>query len=190
MSEVSWVQRLQSGDRSALDPLYFAYATPAIRTAFLITRNRAAAEDAVQESFVQVLRSIASLRNPVSFRPWFYRIVVNTAKRSARNARRTLPLETPLSEQVDLSSAEPDEAVIGTEEVDEIRAAIGSLPESYREILVLRYYTDLSETEIAQTLGLPTGTVKSRLHRAREALAARLHDPGPRGVRRDSREEG
>lgn len=176
MDERSWVQRLQSGDRSALGPLYTAYASRAIRTAFLITRNRAAAEDAVQEAFVQVLRTIGSLRDLGAFRPWFYRILVNAAKRSTRRAWRILPLAQPQEERTDLGPS-PDEVAIGLEESAQVRAALASLPESQREILVLRYYTDLSEAEIAEALGVPAGTVKSRLHRAREALAARLADP-------------
>lgn len=178
MSEDTWIQRLQTGDRSALGPLYAAYATTAIRTAFLITRHQAAAEDAVQEAFVQVLRSVGSLRDPAVFRPWFYRIVVNAAKRAARNSYRAVPTAQPLGEQVDLTTARPEEAVIGLEEVEQVRSAIAALPEAHREILVLRYYTDLSEAEITQTLGVPAGTVKSRLHRAREALAARLKRAG------------
>lgn len=181
MDERSWVQRLQSGDRSALGPLYTAYATPAIRTAFLITRNRAAAEDAVQEAFVQVLRTIGALRDPAAFRPWFYRIVVNAAKRSARKAWRLLPIDRSDEERSDLGPS-PDEVAIGLEETAQVRAAIASLSEPQREILVLRYYTDLSEAEIALALGLPAGTVKSRLHRAREALSARLaREPGAPG---------
>lgn len=96
MSEVeSAVRRLQAGERQALTPLYTAYAEPALRTAFLITRNRATAEDAVHEGFVQVLRSIGSLRDPGAFRPWFYRIVVNAAKRLARARRQPASLDSP-----------------------------------------------------------------------------------------------
>lgn len=176
MDERSWVQRLQSGDRSAIGPLYSAHATRAIRTAFLITRNRSAAEDAVQEAFVQVLRTIGALRDPAAFRPWFYRIVVNAAKRSMRRAWRILPIAQPQAEQIDLGPS-PDEVAIGQEETAQVRNALASLPESQREILVLRYYTDLTEAEIAEALGLPAGTVKSRLYRAREALGSRLADP-------------
>lgn len=181
MQEATWVRQLQQGDRTALAPLYAAYAMPAIRTAFLITRSQAAAEDAVQEGFVQVLRTIAALRDPAAFRSWFYRIVINAAKRSARKAARLRPLFTS-DEEPDLLRPAPAELAIDAEEIDQVRAALTTLSEAHREILVLRYYTELSEAEIAQALALPPGTVKSRLHRAREALAAELQRLDPEGV--------
>lgn len=160
------VRRLQAGDQLALTPLYHLHAQPAIRTAYLITRNRATAEDAVQEAFVQVIRTISSLRDPAAFRPWFYRIVINAAKRLSRRRWFAPAFTAP--------AASPEEAVIGAEEVEAVRLAIADLPDLHREVLVLRYYADLSEAEIAETLGLAAGTVKSRLHRAKEALEARL----------------
>lgn len=174
MVEVEAVRRLQSGDRSALDDLYTAYAEPAARTAYLITRNRAAAEDVVQEAFIQVLRNIPALRHPGSFRPWFYRIVVNTAKRLSRNSTRSLPTDLTRHDHIDLSALSPDEAAIGIEEIQLVRWAVAELGEVHREVIVLRYYTGLSEEEIAETLRVPPGTVKSRLYRAREALLERL----------------
>lgn len=161
------VLRLQAGDRLALTPLYSAYAEAALRTAFLITRNRATAEDAVQEAFVQVLRNISALRDPAAFRPWFYRIVVNAARRLSRKKKVPVPPELTSPES-------PDEALIGSEEAAAVRLAVAQLNEAHREVITLRYYTELSEAEIAQVLGVPPGTVKSRLHRAKEALHERL----------------
>lgn len=175
MSEVDHaVLRLQAGDRSALNVLYQIYAEAAIRTAFLITRDKPAAEDAVQEAFVQVIRNAHGLRDPAAFRPWFFRIVVNAAKRLARKGRRSVPLEPGRHDPVDLSALSPDERAIGTEELEMLRVAIGGLSEAHREVIILRYFTGLSEEEMAGVLGLPGGTVKSRLHRAREVLEARL----------------
>jgi RNA polymerase sigma factor (sigma-70 family) len=174
VNESEAIRRLQAGDKSALASLYTAFALTAIRTAFLITRRRTAAEDAVQEAFVQVLRSVGSLRDPASFRPWFFRIVINAAKRSTRHAARTLPLAQSGNDPVDLSGLTPEEAAIGVEEIEQVRAVIAALNDTHREILILRYYADLSEAEIGQALGLPPGTVKSRLYRAREAVHARL----------------
>jgi RNA polymerase sigma-70 factor (ECF subfamily) len=157
-----------------LDHLYSLYAEAAIRTAFLVTRNRAAAEDAVQEAFVQVIRSVSTLRDPASFRPWFYRIVINVAKRLSRSTNRSLSLDLLTHDQVDLSALSPDESAIGIEEIQLVRAAVADLNEAHREVIILRYYTGLSDDEMAVTLGVPIGTIKSRLHRAREALHERL----------------
>lgn len=174
MGEVEAIRRLQAGDRGALGTLYALHAEVAARTAFLITRDRAAAEDAVQEAFLQVIRNAPQLRDPAAFRPWFYRIVVNTAKRLSRRARRPLPLDLHQRDTVDLSVLSPEEASIGIEEIERVRTAIAGLSDAHREVIVLRYYTGLSEAEIAETLGVPAGTVKSRLHRAREVLKERL----------------
>lgn len=170
-----------AGNPSALDALYAAYATPAIRTAYLITRDRAAAEDAVQEAFLQVLRNGPSLRDPAAFRPWFYRIVVNAAKRMARApVRPVLPLDLTSHDRSDPTSPQPDEAVLAAEEAALVRAAIGDLHDAHRVPLILRYYTALSDEEIAQALELPVGTVKSRLFNARKALQERLDAPASR----------
>lgn len=175
MSEVAAaVRRLQAGDQSAFNILYSAYAEIALRTAFLITRDRAAAEDAVQEAFVQVIRNVSSLRDPGSFRPWFYRIIVNAARRLSRNRHPSLPLDLAQHDQPDLSGLSPEERAIGSEEIQSLRVALAQLNEAHREVIVLRYYAGLSEDEIAGTLGLPNGTVKSRLSRAKESLLHRL----------------
>jgi RNA polymerase sigma-70 factor (ECF subfamily) len=174
LNEIDVVRRLQAGDRSALSLVSSTYAEAAIRTAFLITRNRAAAEDAVQDAFVQVIRSVSTLRDPASFRPWFYRIVVNASKRLARNSNRSLPFDFTTHDQIDLSALSPDEAAIGTEEIDSLRLAVAELNAAHREVIILRYYTGLPEEEMAVALGVPIGTIKSRLHRAREALHERL----------------
>lgn len=172
MNEVeAAVRRLQAGDRLALTPLYHLYAQSAIRTAFLITGHRALAEDAVQESFVQVIRSISSLRDPAAFRPWFYRIVINAAKRLSR--RRWLT-PTPLAQMGTATAPSPEDDLVVAEEVEAVRLAIADLGDAHREILILRYYADLTEAEIAAALGVAGGTVKSRLHRAKEALQRRL----------------
>jgi RNA polymerase sigma factor (sigma-70 family) len=182
------IRLLQAGDRSAVGLLYATHAEAAIRTAFMITRDRAAAEDVVQEAFVQVIRGVSTLRDPASFRPWFYRIVVNVAKRLSRKTNRSLPLDLPLHDQADLSSLSPDEAAIGLEEIQLVRLAIADLTEAHREVVILRYYTNLSEEETAETLGVPIGTVKSRLHRARESLYkwidATRERPGTSGASR------
>jgi RNA polymerase sigma factor (sigma-70 family) len=152
-----------------------AYSGPAIRTAYLITRSQAAAEDAVQEAFVQVLRNLGNLRDASAFRPWFYRIVVNAAKRLARRGSMpTVALDLVHHDQADATSPAPDELALSAEEAARLRAAIGELNEAHRVPVYLRYFTGLTEQEIAQALDLPQGTVKSRLYNARKMLLAHL----------------
>lgn len=172
------MQRLIAGDAAALDLLYAAYATPALRTAYLITRDRAAAEDAVQEAFVQVFRRAASLREPSAFRPWFYQILVNAAKRLARSPiQRSVPLDLAFHDRSDPTRPSPDEIALAAEEVAQVREAIAGLGEAHRVPLILRYYTALTDEEIALALNLPVGTVKSRLHHARRLLHQRVESP-------------
>lgn len=175
LNEADAVRRLQRGDQSAFDDLYGLHAGAAVRTAYLITRNQTSAEDAVQEAFVQVLRNVSSLRDVASFRSWFYRIVVNAAKRLVRSGSvQTVPLDLENHDKADATAPAPDELALSGEEVERLRAAIGELNEAHRVPVFLRYFTGLSEQEIAQALDLPPGTVKSRLHTARRLLQERL----------------
>lgn len=174
MNEVEAVRLLKTGDRSAVDSLYGIYAQPAIRTAYLITRNQTAAEDAVHEAFVKVIRNISSLRDVNLFRPWFYRIVVNAAKTLSRNRYRSVPLDVETHDKADMAAVLPDEAAISIEEVETLRSAVAELNDTHRIPVILKYFAGLSEMEIAETLGLPQGTVKSRLYHARKTLQERL----------------
>jgi RNA polymerase sigma-70 factor (ECF subfamily) len=139
------------------------------RTACLILGNRADAEEAVQEAFLRAWRFRTSLAPGSDVRPWLYRVVVNTCNSKLRSEiphrdRRSgdgdldgLPLADDGSARVDLSG-------------DVVRA-LQSLPVHLRVVVVLRYYADLSEREIATAIGRRPGTVKSRLHEARRLLA-------------------
>lgn len=170
--------KLQRGDRTALNDLYADYAHPAVRIAYTITGDQVLAEDAVQEAFVQVLRNIASLRDPGSFRSWFYRIVVNAAKRLTRNSYRSLPLDLDEHDKPDPGAIAPDEAALKAEEVKLLWHTIAQLDEAHRVPIVFRYFIKLTEQEIADTLGIPPGTVKSRLHAARKMLFDGMSDTG------------
>ena len=139
------------------------------RTACLILGNRADAEEAVQEAFLRAWRFRTSLAPGSDVRPWLYRVVVNTCNSKLRSEiphrdRRTgdgdldgLPAGGDGSARVDQSG--------------DIVRALQSLPVHLRVVVVLRYYADLSEREIATAIGRRPGTVKSRLHEARRLLA-------------------
>lgn len=170
MSDFDAVLKLKGGERAALNDLFAIYATPAVRIAYSITGSVVVAEDAVQEAFIQVLRNISSLRDPTAFRPWFYRIVVNAAKRLSRNSHRSLPLNLDEHDRADPSAVTPDEVVLEAEEAKLLWQAITQLDEGHRVPIVLRYFIKLSEQEIAEALGIPPGTVKSRLYTARKML--------------------
>ncbi len=183
MEDAALVSRLQQGDEAAFDPLYRKYVDEAVRIAYLMTRNQQAAEDAVQEAFVQVLRRIGTLRTPAYFRTWFYRILHNSAVSLGRRGRRLLFLPWDLFRQEDRmdASEQAEEIVQAREETDEVRRALAKLPDMYRVPLILRYYAELTEPQIAEVLNLPVGTVKSRLYHARHKVSGYLEHPARLG---------
>lgn len=144
------------------------------RTACLILGNRADAEEAVQEAFLRAWRFRDSLADVPSIRPWLYRVVVNSCY---SKLRREIPHrdrragDEPLAHMAG-DGAGPEASAERGEVADTVLAALARLPLSLRVPVVLRYYADLSERDIARAIGRRQGTVKSRLHEARRRLAA------------------
>lgn len=181
--DISWlVRRLQEGDDTAFEPLYREYVGQAVRVAFLVTKSQQAAEDAAQEAFIQVLRKVHTLQDPARFRSWFYSILLNAARRAGRKGRKWmfLPFDLLQQNQADVHALPPDEAMEIKHEVQTIRTMLARLPDSHRVPIILRYYAELTEPEIALALDLPLGTVKSRLHSAREKLQSLMQQREPR----------
>jgi RNA polymerase sigma-70 factor (ECF subfamily) len=147
---------------------------PSFRTACLILGNRADAEEAVQEAFLRAWRFRDSLTDVPSIQPWLYRVVVNSCY---SKLRREIPHrdrragDAPLA-QLAAEAAGPEASAERGEIADTVLAALARLPLSLRVPVVLRYYADLSERDIAHAIGRRQGTVKSRLHEARRRLAA------------------
>ena len=143
------------------------------RTACLILGNRSDAEEAVQEAFLRAWRFRDSLSSVPSIRPWLYRVVVNSCYSKLRQEiphRDRRADDGPL-EHMAARSAGPDSRAEDGEVAETVLAALQRLPLSLRVPVVLRYYADLSERDIAQAIGRRPGTVKSRLHEARRRLA-------------------
>jgi RNA polymerase sigma-70 factor (ECF subfamily) len=167
------VSLCQAGDEGALAELYRLHAPAAFKTAYLMTGDRAIAEDVVQETFMQVIRKIHTLQQAASLRSWIYKILVRQAGQAARSAAwsRWLPFDRrPEAALVDENAAGPFERLEAQEQLMALRAAIKQLKPEHRTAVALFYYTGLSEQEIAQVAGIPVGTVKSRLFYARREL--------------------
>lgn len=139
------------------------------RAAWLILRDEAAAEDVAQETFVRAFRSADRLEAGADARPWLYRIAVNLALNRIRSRRRESRAITRLGSSVAQSVDDVSERGAGE---DAVARALRRLPDRLRVPVILRYYLDLSEKEIARALGVRPGTTKSRLHEARRLLAA------------------
>lgn len=171
-------------DEAAFEQIVLRYERQVYALALALTGNREDAEDTAQEAFLHLWRSLGAWRGECSARTWVLRITRNAALDllRRRGSRMVLPLtltdENGEETEADLPDpspdASPDAAFIRALEIREVRAAIAELPPDQREILTLRDIQDLSYTELSDLLGLPPGTVKSRLFRARAALKKRL----------------
>ena len=149
-----------------------AYQGIAFRTAYLIARNASDAEDAAQDGFVKAWRALGRFREDAPFRPWLLRIVANEASNRRRSAgrRASLVLRAATEEPSGGAAPSPEAALLSAEVRATLLAAVEELPEEQRDVVALRYFLGLSELEVAETLGIPQGTVKSRTARALERL--------------------
>lgn len=164
------LERCRKGDERAWAELVNRYWGLAFRIAYRILRNKEDAEDAAQEAFVQVYRSLPTFQHRSNFRTWFYRIVVRTAMAHLPTTP-TEPLEKSLEAEVlERAYEDPEKIVLAHEKERLFDWAIEQLPPDWRAILVLREIEGLSYAEIAEILGIPIGTVESRLFRARKRL--------------------
>jgi RNA polymerase sigma factor (sigma-70 family) len=121
-------------------------------------------DDAMQETFVAILRNLGSLREPAALRGWVRRIAVREAIRAARAGHSGSPLD---------EGSVPEVPPVDVATVVDVRATLAALAPEHRAVLVLRDVDGLSEAEVSRVLGVPEGTVKSRLHRARTSFARR-----------------
>lgn len=162
------VERAQRGDRDAYEALARASADRLYRTAYRITRDADRADDAVQEVLVAMWRELPSLREPDRFEAWTYRLVVRFCLVESRRARRTGVREIHLDET---TPADTD-AFADSDLRDQLSLALGELSLAHRTVVVLHHYAGLPLDEIAEIVGVPYGTVGSRLHHATRALRA------------------
>jgi RNA polymerase sigma-70 factor (ECF subfamily) len=159
------VRGAQRGSASDLEALFRAHWPRAFRAAYLVTHDAGAAEDIAQESFLAAIRALDRFDRRRPFGPWLHRIVVNRAIDWAR-ARR-------LRSEVELSESLPAPDAVAAPG-DDVLAALARLSPEQRAVVVMRYLLELTPGEIAEALGLPRGTVNSRLRRGLDALGEEL----------------
>ena len=155
-----------------LEALYLRHGPDALRLAYLLTGERELAEDLVQEAFVRVARRFAGLRNADSFHWYLRRTVVNLANSQLRRRRVERAHVKTLVGAAIVAAAGVTDADVVTKQA--VRDAIAKLPARQRTVVVLRYYQDLTDEQIASVLGWPVGSVKSSLHRAAAVLRQQL----------------
>ena len=170
--------RAQRGDAAAYEEIVHRYQQLAFRTAYVITGSAADAEDAAQEAFVKAYRALGRFRVGADGRPLLLRIVANEARNRVRSSGRRQGLELQLAEGFRQGDAapSPEAAAVAAEDRRRLLALVGSLPEDDRLVIVSRYLLELSGQETAYALGIPEGTVKSRLSRALARLRIRLEE--------------
>jgi RNA polymerase sigma factor (sigma-70 family) len=164
------VIRAMAGDHDAFTRLATASIGRLFAIARLILRESDLAEDAVQEALVAAWRDLSGLRDPDRFEAWLHRLVVRACYREARRARRLGRLEGHV---IRIEMGEPDESRAIADR-DQIERGFRRLEPDQRAILVLHFFSGLTLSEVADVLGIPIGTVKSRLHRATQRMRADL----------------
>jgi RNA polymerase sigma-70 factor (ECF subfamily) len=172
MDEKEAISLLMNKDLEGLTWIMEKYQVRALRAAVLITRDSALAEDVVQSKFVELYRKVHTYDPGRPFAPWFLRGVVNAAISAAHHATRFAGLGEGLQKFEELadSSPQPEAKVLQAEFTKKIRQSLLNLSPEQRGTIVMRYYLEMSEAEMAVTANVPRGTIKWRLHTARERL--------------------
>ena len=177
MEEHEAISRLQRGDIGGLEVLVRLHQLRAVRAAYLIVRDPALAEDVAQDAFLRAYSRIGQFDASRPFGPWFYRLVVNLAQRAATHSTRQAPFDSPtpggaltLEDLLADSGPGPEALAEQTEQRERLWQALGRLTPAQRAAVVQRYYLGLSEAEMAAGGHLALGTVKWRLHAARQRL--------------------
>jgi RNA polymerase sigma-70 factor, ECF subfamily len=164
------VQQAMAGDHDAFTELARSVIGRLYATAMLILRDQQRAEDATQEALVAAWRDLSALRDPDRFDAWLHRLLARACYREARRGRRQWAIEMEVRPS---RAAEPDPAPIFADR-DELERGFRRLDVDQRSVLVMHYYLGLTLDEVAGALGVPPGTVRSRLHRATAAMRAAL----------------
>jgi len=174
------INRWQAGDEDAFDELFHQYKKLVFKNAFIISGNAKEAEDILQEVFVKVWKSKHTFDGDRgSFISWLYRITVNHCISEYRKKKPpVLSLDQIGEDSVSPGSQQPVEINLGYKwEYEKLNRLVGQMDEKYRLVLILRYFNDLPNNTIAEILGIPLGTVKSRLHNALATLRKQWEKP-------------
>jgi RNA polymerase sigma-70 factor, ECF subfamily len=177
------VERAQRGDKHAFELLIAKYQRRLARLISRFVRDAAEVEDVTQEAFIKAYRALPAFRGESAFYTWLYRIGINTAKNYLLSLGRRAPTTTVFDadEAEDFEEATllhevstPENEMMSKQVVEVVNSSLQQLPDDLRTALTLREIDGLSYEEIATVMDCPVGTVRSRIFRAREAIAANL----------------
>ena len=177
------VERAQRGDKHAYELLVVKYQRRLARLISRFVRDAAEVEDVTQEAFIKAYRALPTFRGESAFYTWLYRIGINTAKNYLLALKRRAPTSTSfdVDEAEGFDEAEllqevstPENELMSKQVVEVVNSSLQQLPDDLRTALTLREIEGLSYEEIADVMNCPIGTVRSRIFRAREAIAENL----------------
>lgn len=179
MDERKAIAQLRTGNIAGLQKLVELHQVEAVQVACLITGDRASAEDIVQGAFLKVFEKIKGFDDVRPFRPWFLRMVINDAIKTAARQRQRISLDEnaeyrAIWQRLDDAVREPEEAFQRKQLVEEMRQALDRLSPAQRAAIVMHYFLDLSTAEAADRLNCAPGTFRWHLSAARERLRALL----------------
>ncbi len=185
-TETEFIERLKAGDAAAFDTLANRYASDIYGLLYRLTQDAEEASDLTQETFLSALKAISKFRGEADLKTWLFRIAINESrnrfrwwKRRRRDVTISLDVtvgesETPLSETFSSNAPSPEEKALRGEREKLLREALNELPDIFREAVVLCDIEGFTYEEIAQTLEVNIGTVKSRIARGRDELRRKL----------------
>jgi RNA polymerase sigma-70 factor, ECF subfamily len=159
----------QQGDRDAFDQLVSYVVDRLYAVAYRILRSGPSAEDATQQALVDIWRHLPALRDPDRFDAWAYRLLLSAAYAEYRRRRR----DAPPGSLTD-GATDTDDPYLSVHDRDQLERGFERLTAEQRAVLVLQHYLEMTHEEMAELLGIPVGTVRSRLHGARGAMRAAL----------------
>lgn len=174
------VQKAIEGDREAFSTLMRASLSRQHAVATLILGDSARAQDAVQEAFVAAWQGLAALREPDAWEAWLHRLTVRACFRSVRREKRRRLVEVEATP--DREPGSPDDSLATAIERDRLQRELDNLPVEQRAVVVLRFFADRPLDEVADILGVPVGTAKSRQHRALQAMRSSMSGTPPVGT--------
>jgi len=177
------VSRVQAGDKQAFDLLVIKYQRKIMRLLSRMIRDPAEIEDVAQEAFIKAYRALPQFRGDSAFYTWLYRIAINTARNWLAENKRAPSTpsgfeneegETFNESDVLTDGSNPESEMASRQIAETVNKAINDLPEELRNAIVMREIDGMSYEDIAESMNCPIGTVRSRIFRAREAIALRL----------------
>ncbi len=168
------VAQARAGDPAAWDALFHRYQLPLYSYVQELMRHEQTSLDVVQETFIKAVRHIGALRDDARFGGWLFRIAHQLCQQQWRKVRPTEPLDDVSEIELASDLDSPLDELLAKEDEQQFLAALGKLPEEHRSVLLLHYLEDFDLAEIADIAGIPLGTVKSRLHHARQKLREQL----------------